>query len=130
MCMSKPSSTKLKRVCKDLKNTAILTKSTTPGKPELTFVHTSVCNKSLGESVTAFTLAGLLKAPKVVSIDADIAFVNAGDKIRIPITELILCAASGNLVRLKKQRDWLVLNAVLLPPFLMEAAILDSKKAA
>ena len=82
MCTSKPSRDKFKCVCRNLPNTAILTKSTTPGKPQLMFVHAFVGNKSLGESVTAFTLTGLLKAPKLVSTDADIAFINAGDKIR------------------------------------------------
>ena len=45
------------RVCKDFPNLAILTKSATPGKVQLTFIHAAVGNKSLGESVVAFSLA-------------------------------------------------------------------------
>ena len=48
----------------------------------------------------------------------------------IPVTEVLLNAAVGNLTRSKKQRDWVALNAVILPPFLTEAAILDVKTSA
>ena len=30
-----------------------------------------------------------------------------GDKIRLPIAEVLLCTAAGDLTRSKKQRDWL-----------------------
>ena len=46
-----------------------------------------------------------------------------GDNIRLQIAEVLLCAAVGNLTRSKKQWDWTPHNAVLLPPFLTEAAI-------
>ena len=52
-----PAAEKYKRVCEDLPNLAILTKSATLGKVQLTFGHTAVGNKPLGESVVAFTLA-------------------------------------------------------------------------
>ena len=51
----------------------------------------------------------------------------AGNKIRIPVTKVLSCASVGNLARSKKHRYWVVLNAVLLPPFLTEDAILDRK---
>ena len=58
-------------------------------------------------------------------IDADIAFAISGNKIRIPITKVLLCTTTGDLTRSKNQRDWAPLNAVLLPPLFTEAVILD-----
>ena len=118
MCTSDPASEKFKRVCKDVPNLEILTKSVTTGEVQLTFTRTSVGNKSLGEPVTAFALTESLEALAVISIDADIAFANSGDKTRLPVTELLLRAAVGNLARPKKQRIWVAINAVILPPFL------------
>ena len=51
MCASKPDAKKYKKVCDDFPNLTILTKSTTPGKFQLTFVHSTVGNKYLGGSV-------------------------------------------------------------------------------
>ena len=62
-------------------------------------------------------------------VNSDIAFANAGDNIRIPIAGVILGATAGDLKRSKKQRYWVALNTILLPPFLTEAAILDGKTA-
>ena len=45
---SNPAAKKYKRVCKDFPNLAILTKSATPGRFQLMFVHAVVGNKSLG----------------------------------------------------------------------------------
>ena len=59
---------KYKRVCEYLPNLVILTKSATPGEIQLTFGHTAVGNKSLGESVVAFTLACDLSSPSVISL--------------------------------------------------------------
>ena len=56
-------------------------------------------------------------------------FANTYDKIWIPVTKVLLHAAIGDLDILKEQREWLPLNAVLLPPFLTEAAVLDNKTA-
>ena len=53
MRASKPIAGKYKRVCKDFPNIAILNKSATPSEIQLTFNHTTVGNKSLGESVVA-----------------------------------------------------------------------------
>ena len=99
MCTSKPDRDKFKHVWDNFPNLAILNKSATPGDHQLTFVHVYVGNKSLGESVTAFSLAGLIEAPKVVSINVDIAFAIAGDNIWIPITKVLLCTAVGDLAR-------------------------------
>ena len=118
---------KYKRVCEDFPNFAILTKSATPGKVQLTFGHGAIVKKSLGESVVDFALSGDLSSPYVISLKIDIAFSADGDKIRIPIAEFLLRAATGNLAHLKKQRDWTPRNAVLLPPFITEAAILHGE---
>ena len=48
VCASKPTPENYKRVCEDFHNLAILTKSATPGKMQLTFIHAAVGNKSLG----------------------------------------------------------------------------------
>ena len=103
MRTSEPANKKFKWVCKDFPNMAILTKSATPGKVQLTFAHVSVGNNYLGGSVTAFTLAVSVEAPAIVSIDSDIDFANTGENIQIPITKVLFCAA-GHLYRLKKQR--------------------------
>ena len=96
-----------------------------PGKVQWTFAYTSVGNKYLGESVAAFALVGSLDSPFDILININIALATDGDKIRLPITEVIFCATAGNLVRSKKQQDWTLRNAVLLPTFLTEAEILD-----
>ena len=54
MGASEPAAEKYKRVYEDFPNLAILTKSATPGKIQLTFGHVNVGNKSLGESVVVF----------------------------------------------------------------------------
>ena len=99
--MIDPDSDKLKYVCKDLRNISILTKSATPSDVQLRFVHASVGNKSLRESVAVFSLAGLLEVLSVVSIEINIAFAIDGDNIRLPITKVILSAAAGDLARSK-----------------------------
>ena len=68
MRMREPAVKKFKRVCKDFPNLSILTKSSTPGETQLTFGHSAVGNKSLGESVMAFALAGDLSLPYVISL--------------------------------------------------------------
>ena len=45
---SNPATKKYKRVCEDFPNLVIITKSATPGAIQLTFVHASVVNNSLG----------------------------------------------------------------------------------
>ena len=94
------------------------------------FGHAAVGNKSLGEFVVAFALACNLGSPSVISFNIEIAFATNGDKICLPIAEFLLCAAAGDLTRSKKQCDWTSCNAVLLPPFLSEAAILHGKSDA
>ena len=128
MRTNKPASKKFKRVCKYLSNMAILAKRATLGEVQQTLEHASVGNKYLGGSVSSFVIIRLLEAPTVVSNDAKIASANSVDKIWVPFTKVLLCV--GNLDRSKKQRDWMVLNAILLPLFLVEDAILDGKTSA
>ena len=124
MRASEPATKKYKRVCEYLPNLVILTKSATPGEIQLTFGHTAVGNKSLGESVVAFALAGYLSSPSIIFLKIKIAFATDGNKIRLPIAEFLLCAAAINLACSKKQRYCTPRNAILLPPFITEAAIL------
>ena len=78
----------------------------------------------------AFALAGSLSSPSVISLKIAIAFATEGDKICLLIVEVLVCAAAGALAHSKKQRDWNPRNAVLLPPFLTEAAILQGESDA
>ena len=105
MHTSEPDFQTYKKVCNDLPNITILTKSVMPGEVQLTFAHVSVGNTSLGRSVAAFALAGSLDLPSIVSIDITLAFDTDSDKIRLPITELLLCTAAGDLARSKNQQD-------------------------
>ena len=75
----------------------------------------------------AFALAGDLSSPSVISFIIEIAFATDGKKIRLPIAEVLLRAAAGDLTQSKKQRNWTSHNAVLLLPFLTEAAILHGE---
>ena len=70
---------------------------------------------------------GNLSSPFVISFKIKIAFAVDGNKIRLPIAEVLLRAASGDLTRSKNQRDWTPRNAFLLPPFLTETAILHGE---
>ena len=125
MCVSKPASKKYKKVCNDFPNLVILTKSATTGEVQLTFAHASVGKKSLRESVVTFSLSRSLHSTSIVSIDMVTAFAPDGDNIRLLITEVLLCAASGNLALSKNHWYWTLRNAVLLPPFLAEVVILN-----
>ena len=58
-------------------NLTLITKRETLGEFQVTYGHTSVRNKYLGETVTAFALTGSLKAPAVVTIDAETVFYGA-----------------------------------------------------
>ena len=75
----------------------------------------------------AFSLAGYLRSPSIIYLKIEVDFSTDGDKIYLPIVEVLLCAAAGNLARSKKQRDWTPHNAVLLPPFIMKSAILHEE---
>ena len=99
---SEQAAEKYKRVCEDFPNLAILTKSSTLGKIQLMFGHAVVGNKSLGEYVVALYLAGDLSSPSVISLKIKIAFSADGEDIRLPIGEVLLCAAAGDLARSKK----------------------------
>ena len=118
MRASESAAEKFKRVCKDFPNLAILAKSSTPGKIQLTFGHAAVGNKSLGESLVSFALVGDLRSPSVIFFKIEIAFATNSDKICLPIADILLRAAAGDFARSNKHRDWTPCNAVLLPPFL------------
>ena len=64
------SGTSFKRVCEDIPNLAILTKSATPGEIQVFFGHDSVGKNPLEETVTDFTLAISIEYLMVVSIDS------------------------------------------------------------
>ena len=127
---SEPTNKKLKRVWEYFPNIIILTKSITLGKVQLTFVHASVGNRSIGRSVTVCDLAGSLNSPYDVPINSNIAFSITGYKICLPIAEVLLHISVIDLARSKKQRDWAPLNVALLPPFLTEAELLDGDNSA
>ena len=124
VCASEPAADKFKNVCENFPNLAILTKSSTPGDIQLTFGHAAVGNKSLGEFIVVFSLVGNLSSPSVIPFNIEITFATDGKKIRLPIAKVLLCVAAEDLARSKKQRNWTSRNAILLPPFLTEAAIL------
>ena len=56
-----------------------------------------------------------------INISAD------GYKIRVSISEVLLCSSDGNLARSKNPRDWTLRNAFLLSPFLAKTAILQGE---
>ena len=122
-----PDESKFKRICTDFPNIAILTKSATPGELQVTYAHTYVGNKSLGETVTNLVLVGSLEALTILSINAQHAFLGAGKYICIPTTKSLLCTAVGDLSKSKKLCDWAVLNAVLLPPFRIYLVVLEGE---
>ena len=106
---------KYKKVCDNLPNLVILSKSAMPGEVQLTFTYTSVGNKSLSEFIATFALTGSLNSPSVVLININIVFSMDGDKICLPITEVLLNAATGNLMRSNNRQYWKPRKAVLLP---------------
>ena len=124
---SKPATEKFKDICTDFPNLDILTKISTPGEIQLIFRHSTVRNKSLGETLQSFALSSDLASSSVISFNLENAFAPEGEKTRLPITEALLRAAAGDLKGSKKQRDWQSLNAVLLPPFLTEGVILHGE---
>ena len=89
------------------------------------YAHASVGKKSLGETVTVFSLARYLKAPNVVLIDIWRAFSRDRESTYLPTTELLLQAATENLAISKMLQYWTSSNSVLLPPFLTEAVTND-----
>ena len=75
----------------------------------------------------AFSLAGDLSSLSVIAFNIEIAFATDSKKIRLPIAEVLLCAAASDLARSKKHCEWTYRNSVLLPPFLKEVAILHGE---
>ena len=127
MCSDEPAGSKFKRVFTDFPNMAVLTKSTTPGDIQVTYFHSYVGNKSLGEMVTDLSLEVYPKAPTMVSIEIKYNLFNDGEKIFLPTTEVLLRATSGNLSKSKNLRDWTSRKAVLLPPFITKTVVADGK---
>ena len=113
MRVSEPTADKFKKVCEGFPNLAVLTKSSTPGEIQLTFGHAAIGNKSLEESVVSFALTGDLSSPFVISFNTNIAFAADGDKICLPIAEVLLRAAARDLAQSKRQRDWTSRKAVV-----------------
>ena len=103
----------------------VLTKSATPGDIQVMYMHASVWNKSLGETVTIFALAGYLEALTHILIDIKRAFSGDGETINLSTTEVLFCYAAGNLMKPKKLWYWMSSNDTLLPQFLTEAVVLD-----
>ena len=118
-----PDVSKLKRVCADFPDIMLLTKSATHRKSKVIYAHTSIGNKSIGETVTTFALVVFLKAPNLVMIDVESD--GAGNKIHLPTTEVLLRSAVGNLPQSNNLRDWAALNYVLLLSLLFEAVSLE-----
>ena len=52
-----------------------------------------------------FALAVNIDSSSVIYINMDMDFVADGDKIRLPITEVLLRNAASDLVRSKNQQD-------------------------
>ena len=90
-----------KHVCRYFPGLVILTKSATPGEFQVNLFHTNIVNNSLGGTITAFSLTGCTDFPAVVSINTDNAFDISGNKIRLPITEVLLCSATVDLAQYK-----------------------------
>ena len=80
MRASVPATEKFKNVCEDFPNLAIPAKSSTPDEVQLTFSHPTAGNKSLGDSLQAFALAGDLGSPSVISFNLEIVFAPEGEK--------------------------------------------------
>ena len=78
----------------------------------------------------AFAIEGDLSSASIISLKIEITFAADSDYILLLITEVLLCAAAGELARLKKQRYWTPCNAVLLCPFLTETTILHRESDA
>ena len=127
MSSNETSDIKFKRLCADLPNIAILTKSATPGEVQMSFCHMIIVNNSHRETITTFSLMVSPKFITDVEIDTKRAFTRADDKIRFPTTEVLLCATAGDLVRSKKPHNWVTINAVLLLSLITKAVILDGQ---
>ena len=81
MRSDEPESFKFKHVCTYLPNIALLTKRATSREGQVMYTHTSIRNKSLRDTVSAFTLEELLGDLTVAKINAERAFNGAGKKI-------------------------------------------------
>ena len=123
------SGPKSKRVCKDIPNLVLITKSTTPGYIQVTYEHASVGNKAFVKTVTAFSLARSLQVPTVVLIGIKRAFAVDGEKILLLTMEVLLHTTTGDLKKSSKLRNWTFRNAILLPKFLTKTVVTNGETA-
>ena len=130
MRSDKPAVSDFKWVCMDFPNLSLLNKSAILKEFQVIDAHAVVGNKPLEETVTPFALLVSLEAPTMVTIGPESTFAGVGKHIRLPATKVFLCAAIGNLFKSNKICDWMVLNAILLLPFLIEEVVLEGDKIA
>ena len=80
-------------------------------KERHTWIHSGIIHvcirweKFLWKMVTDFALEGYLKAPTVVLIEPERAFAGDGENICLPMTEVLLHPAAGDMAKLKKLCD-------------------------
>ena len=130
MSLDESDGAKFKRVCTDFPNIVILTNRATLSKIQVTFGHSPIGNKSLGETVSAFSLAVSSESLMVVYINIKRTFTRACDNIRLLITEIILCTAFGNLARSKNLHGLVLPNFVLILSLLSNGVVLDGQVSA
>ena len=80
-------------------------------------------NKPLGYNIPIFSLAVPPLVLMVVSFDPLHQFYH-NNPIKVPQIEVILLSTKGDLSLLNKNRNWTPLNAVFLPPFVVDAEVL------
>ena len=105
-------------------NISILTNSTTPGEVQVNLCRATIGNKSLGRTITVFSLMLSNEFLAVVSVNTKNSFDISGIKIRLPITEGLLCVTTVDLAQYKNLCNWVILSAVLLLPFLTKSVVL------
>ena len=124
-----PATAKFKPVCTYLPKISLVTKGATPGEVQVTYARASSGNKSLGETVTNFSLEGFLEVTTLVTISSERAFAGSSNKIHLPATKVLLSAASWDLSKLNKICYWAAMNYDPLPSFLTKAVILKGETA-
>ena len=65
-----------------------------------------------------------------VAINTKRAFISTSDKICLPVMEVLLYTATGDLAHENNLHNWVILSAVLLPPLLTNAVILYNQDTA
>ena len=93
-------------------------------------MRTSVENKYLVETVTAFSLEGPLEASNVVYIDIKRAFAGDGKKICLLITELLPRIDASDLTKSKTLHNQTYRNSVLFPSLITKSVFTNGETAA